>query len=75
MQAWKAQLSTVPGVSHAPETFRRGGWAGPSGAHRDASPRRDGQGLPGGMEPYVRAQQGTQCGGERSSLCFALVHT
>ena len=42
MQAWEAQRSTVPGVPPAPETFRRRGWGGPSEAHRDASPRRDG---------------------------------
>jgi len=51
MQAWEAQRSTVPGVPSAPDTFRRGSWGGPSGAHRDASPRRDGQGHPGDMEP------------------------
>ena len=36
MQAWVAQRSTVPGVPPAPETSRRGGRGGPSGAHRDA---------------------------------------
>jgi len=51
MQAWEAQRSTVPGVPPAPTTFRRRSWGGPSGAHRDASPLRDGQGHPGGMEP------------------------